>query len=325
MKDSLLLPVVFLLLLILCFALFSLGYLMYLWVTQYVPSNPPSVQWALGAAPGAMRAVFVPSTFVALFVVIMRVARKPGVPFFSYLFALASVAAVFYFGLIGAARFLPGTGDAPPGTSPVEETRAYNPLVAGHFNLIEKATIYPGTVTGDSLGPTFIVDPSSRPAFTAEREGVFDPKTGNAVFADGKKTVPIHPVNPNFAPELAPRNFLASLFGDMKSMSSFLETARGRSRVDFLIALGGMALFSVACMGLAWITRWPLMNVVLVAISFRGLFWLFTLFTNTVATDAFALVVPKRFMPVAPAIGLAALGVIFILWTIFFIRPPARD
>jgi hypothetical protein len=67
------------------------------------------------------------------------------------------------------------------------------------------------------------------------------------------------------------------------------------------------------------------LNIILVALCFRALFWLSSLFSTQVATDAFALVVPKQFMPVAPSMGLGALAVLIMLWNIFFIRPPARQ
>jgi hypothetical protein len=111
----------------------------------------------------------------------------------------------------------------------------------------------------------------------------------------------------------------------MAALDDFLERAHMSSLADFGIALGGVLLFSVSCMGFAWLTKWPVVNVVLVTVGFRALFWLYSLFSTQVARDAFALVVPKQFLPVAPAFGLGALAVILLIWNILFIRPPARE
>ncbi|HUX21181.1 MAG TPA: hypothetical protein VMW69_08060 [Spirochaetia bacterium] len=315
MKDSLILPVVFLGLLLACAILFTLGSLMYLWDTQFVPASSPSLAWAVASAPTALRGVFIPATLTALFVTIMRIARRPGIALLSIVLVLVVSAACLFYGLSFMDRLLHATG--------TETGRSYNPLVANTFNVTKSATLFPEEVRDDSLGPTLLVVPAKNPSFTVEARGKFDPTGWSAVFS--KQTVPIVPRNPTLTAELAPRGFLAALFGDMTSLGAYLQRARASSMIAFAIALGGVVLFSVSCVAFAWLTRWPVLNIILLALCFRALFWLSSLFATQVATDTFALVVPKQFMPVAPSIGLGALAVLIMLWNIFFIRPPARQ
>lgn len=317
MKDSLLLPVIFLVLLVVCSVLLGVGYLMYQWDVQYVPSTPPNLHWAVAAAPAALRTIFVPAALAAFFLVIMRVARRPGVPFFSLLFSLAMLFAGLHYGLIAVNHL--------QALQAGSVNRSYNPILAGRFNLLGGGIVYPQKVDGDALGPTLVVSPQAKLAFSVQQSGRYDQSGSKLIFGAGKLTLPVRPPNPNLSPVLAPRGFLSGFVSDIMALSAFLERWNRGSRVNFAIALGGVVLFSVGAIGFAWVTRWPLLNVFLVAVCFRLLFWLFTLFTNTVATDAFALVVPARYMPLAPSIGLGALGAIFLLWDIAFIRPPVRE
>jgi hypothetical protein len=315
MKDSLLLPVIFLGLLLACFVLFALGYLMYSWDTQFVPANPPTLKWAIAAAPTALRTVFVPATFTALFLVIIRIARRPGIALLSFLLTLVFAAAILFFG--------PASIDQVLGSADGATLRSYTPLLAGQFNQTNTAVIYPQEVNGETLGPTLLIVQSKGPTFDLASQGSFDPASWSAVFP--KRTVPIEPRNPSLSSGLAPRGFLADLFHDISALDAYLRGARDGSLLSFAIALGGVVLFSVSCIAFAWLTRWPVVNVILVAICFRALFWLYSLFSTPVATDAFALVVPKPYMAVAPSLGLGALAVAFMLCNIFFIRPPARQ
>lgn len=314
MRDSLILPVIFLGLLLACFVAFTLGYLIYLWDIQYVPTDPPNLKWVVSAAPGVMRRVFVPSTIVALFLLIMRTARKPGIAVLSVLLTLIVSGAVLYFGLTYA--------DSVLGSQNPEAVRHFNPLTAQTFNQTQAATLYPEVVQGDSLGATLVVTPSKKPSFEFQRRGDFQPAEWSVQFSN--LSVPIRPRNPALSSEIAPRGFLASLFADIGALDSYLKTMQTGSLTDFAIALGGVLLFSVSCIAFAWFTKWPVVNIVVVAICFRAVFWLFSLFSSQIATDAFDLVIPKPYMPVAPSIGLGALGLLIIIWNIFFVRPPAR-
>ena len=314
MRDSLILPLIFLGLLLACFVAFTLGYLIYLWDAQYVPTDPPTLKWAVAAAPGAMRRVLVPSTIVALFLLIMRTARKPGIAVLSVLLTLLVSGAVLYLGLTYAGTVL--------GSQNAEPVRHFNPLAAQTFNQTHGATLYPEEVQGDSLGPTLIIVPSKKPSFEFQQRGGFQPSDWSVQFSN--LTVPIRPRNPDLSSEIAPRGFLASLFADIGALDTYLKSMQRGSLIHFAIALGGVLLFSVSCIAFAWFTRWPVVNIVVVAICFRGVFWLFTLFSSQIAKDAFSLVIPKPYMTVAPSIGLGALGLLIIIWNIFFVRPPAR-
>lgn len=317
MRDSLLHPVLFLLLTLLCLVLFAAGYLVYLWDIQYLPSSVPSLSWAVKLAPQALHTAFVPAVISGLFLLIVRIARRPGVPFLSFLLPFAAAVALLYFGIVEGGKLV---GPLKPPTP-----RIYNPLLPHHFNRVGSKIIYPMSVDGAALGPTLVIDPGAKTPFTLEPGGSFNSRSWSASFAGGKLSIPIRPHNPSLTEELAPRGFLAQLISDAEGMNTFLARAGRGPRRELLIAVGGIALFAAGCIGLAWATRWPLVNVFLVAVAFRALFWLFRLFSDPAATSAFSVAVPSPYLGVSPSVGLGAVGVLFLLWTILFIRPPARE
>jgi hypothetical protein len=312
MKDSLLLPFYFAGMFILLILILTAGVLMYLWNVQYVPTAPPRLGWLLHTAGSAALRVFLFSIIGAVLLSLIRVSHRPGVPFLSFVLLLVSSAAVLFYGFSRLSVMTQGT-DA-------SETRTYNPIVPGVFNRLATATIFPESVAGGSLHDIVAVEGSGDQALSFHGSGSYDSAKHEVTYPNRTAAIQISPENPNFGPLYTPAPFVASLVSDTLTLNRGLRLALASSRLLYLIACAGIILFAMGSMVFARLTRWPLLNAVLLLASFRALFWLDTLFTSPSLSSLISSMVPEPYLPVAPFLGLGAIAVLLILWQLLFVR-----
>jgi hypothetical protein len=296
------------------FVLLSAGFVIFLWNNAYIPSNPPTLQWAKSNIRPAAWATFPISVIIALLISFIRIARRPGIGVVSFVLMLAAGLASLYFGTIGLSRIAPGHKNIVQ--------RQFTPLSAGSFNQVAGASLFPLRVDGRAIRTLLVVneEDAAPPDMRLIQNAQFDASGWRVTTAPSGGPVAISPPNPDFTPLYQPPAFLTALFSDVAEMNRAIDRAFGESTELFAIQCAGIVVFVMGCLFFARFTAWPLLNAFFVLASFRGLLWLNTLFANTSATQIAATVVPRRFLPVSPALALAAIGVILILLQILFLR-----
>jgi hypothetical protein len=112
--------------------------------------------------------------------------------------------------------------------------------------------------------------------------------------------------------------FLKDLFIDFSLSAGQFETRLNQGFVPFALYIASLCLFLVSLRGLLDLSDWPLANLLLGALAFRGVL-IFETFLNTPETQEFiGLFLGKSLPPVfiSPAI-LSVLGVLILLYTVF--------
>src|SRR5208337_3940605 len=104
--------------------------------------------------------------------------------------------------------------------------------------------------------------------------------------------------------------FTALFLRDVRTMTSDFQRLLVTSRVEFFASSFALVLLCAASLMLLRITRWPLLNIMLLALAIRGYFSLYHLLAVSFApqlaevmTDAFV----ARMFPSAVFVGLAVI------------------
>ncbi len=305
--DSLLIPLLALSVFIVIFALLVLCSIIYSWVGSYNPSVPVSLGRFLGQLPAASKAVLFSAVVATTLFLIYRIRKRPGLRLLSFLFALASVGALLFFGMAGLDR-LSGRGAA-------REAQAVQPFVPQRFEVLRSATLYVERVQGTRLFGVAVVRPNADPAITFASEAQFHPKGMTIALPQG--SLAVSPANPDFGPVFQPPPFLRALLSDMGWATAAVQRAFAASRLDFAIAAGAILLFCMSCMMLARLTRWPLLNALLTLVVFRGVFWVLPILQTPPAAQVERQIAAALHLSAwrasLPSFALILLGVIFIL------------
>ena len=316
--DSLLIPLLCGVIFIILFALISFGSVIYSWDGGYNPTVPLHLSWLVGQLPAVMESVLLPTVVATTLFLIYRIRKRPGVRPLSFLLALASVAALLYFGMAALGRLYPHGVTA--------EVQPVRPFVPKRFAVLHTATLYAEGVTGTTLSGLAVIQPGRDPAIAYAVKAQFRPKEMTVVLPG--ETIPVAPANPDFGPIFQAPPFLSAFFSDMNWAANAVRQAFATSRVDFAIVAGAILLFCMSCTMVSRLFSWPLLNAFLTLLVFRGLFWVLPVLHSKPALDierqigtAFRL---DAWAPSLPWFALALLGAIFILVDFTLLRKRGR-
>jgi hypothetical protein len=136
------------------------------------------------------------------------------------------------------------------------------------------------------------------------------------------------PALPPVSFESDPSPFLQDLYIDFSLSAGQFETRLDQGALPFALYIASLCLFLVSLRGLLGLSTWPLANILIGALAFRGVL-AFETFLNKGETQEFiGLFLGKTLAPafVSPAI-FSALGVLILLYTVFafFARDRSRD
>ena len=316
--DSLLIPLLCGIAFVVIFALVSAGSVIYSWDGGYNPTAPLHLAWFVQQLPSAMDNALLASVVATTLFLIYRIRKRPGVRPLSFLLALASVAALLYFGMVAFARLYPH--------GVASESQPVRPFVPKRFAVLHAATLYAEGVEGTTLSDVVVVRPEGDHAITFAPKARFLPKEMEVVLPGGK--VPVAPANPDFGPIFQAPPFLSAFLADVSWASAAVRQAFAASRRDFAIVAGAILLFCMSCTMVSRLFSWPLLNGFLTLLVFRGLFWVLPILHSKPALDierqigsAFRL---EASVPSLPWFALALLGVIFILVDFTLLRRRGR-
>jgi hypothetical protein len=109
----------------------------------------------------------------------------------------------------------------------------------------------------------------------------------------------------NRNPELPP--LLSVFFKEIRSLNTVFTGSIVLFDLQFLLGCAAISLFIVSCWTFVHITRWPLFNAVIVLVVFRGVFFLFTLVSDTFLREMTRNIVDATMLDFVP-LGAIILG-----------------
>jgi hypothetical protein len=257
-----------------------------------------------------------PAVLLSIVLLGFRMVRRPFSRFLGFLIVLAAGYAVLVNGLVWTHR-------AAAAVRPVAAaTAARKYLPAGSFTAMGPVYVAPRTVKGDALGAVLVVDPAAKaPRFTVYRSGTVA-VAGGAVSLQLAGTKPAtirQEVRPAATPLFAADWFTDLFLRDFRVLTADLETLLGASFARFLFACFALIFLVSASLVLLRITRWPLFNVLLLALAVRGYLLLYHALSVDLAPATARIVADPLLARLAPSAAFIALGVLLLLVDILFV------
>jgi hypothetical protein len=319
-KEPLRVP--FLLLFILLCALVALSALDLLAWWGAVASGTGRFTLAFAAArlPRSVFQAMIPSVLLSLVLIGMRMARRP----FSRLLGLILCLAVSYAALVNGMIWMRQLASR---SKPVQASAAqYFPQ--GAFAAVGDAMVSARSVQGDTLRGVVVARPagSSTPgAGNRSARLAAAPKAAATVTTSTVTvTVPGRPAlagRPSmtreavFAPDVVTGYFLR----DLGAITADFERLLASSLPEFFAACAALLFLCTASFVLLRVSRWPMLNVLLLVLAVRGYAALWRLLSAEAAPRIARLVTDPLLARMFPAAAMAALGVVLLLVDILFV------
>jgi len=316
-KEPVKLPFVFLFILICVSAVLSALSVFSLW-GSVDSAQPFTFSYLLQRVPRAAFETLVPSVLLSIVLVGLRMARHR----FSRFLGFAIILAVGYIVMVNGMIWLSSVAakEKPvPGARP----QYLRPLT---FLRIGDAEVAPAAVTGGRLAGVLLYEPargdtrlSVFPGGTAEPAG-----SGLSVILSGAGTRRIEgePEVPG-AGVFAPDQFTGLFLRDIATLTSDFERLMREALPQFFAASFALVFLSAASLMLLRLTRWPLVNVILLACAARGYFSLYHVLAVNVTPSVSSVVTDPLLVLLFPSAAFLALGLILLLIDILFI-PASR-
>jgi len=313
-KEPLKIPFIFLFILICTTFVCAVLDMLSVWGLYESAGRGFTLATAVQRLPRSIYDVLVPSVVLSIVLLGFRLARRP----FSRFIALLIVFGVGYIVLVNGMLWLQPIAGASPAAQ--ESARQYIP--PSTFIRIGERMINVRSLTDTRARAILVFDPAREGArFTVAPEGT-------AVISGGAlklTTSGPRPLTITGAPDLswtsvfAADRFTSLFLRDVRTMSSDFQRLLETSRAEFFASSFALVLLCTASLMLLRITRWPLVNIMLLGIAVRGYFSLYHLLAVSFAPQL-AQVVTDRFVArMFPSAVFVGLAVLFLLVDILFI------
>ena len=312
MSESWKVPFVFLFLLVcttfLCAALDTLS----AWGLSGAGGGRFTLLFAARQFPRSIYGVLVPSVVLSIVLLGLRIARRR----ISRFVALFIVLAVGYLALVNGMLWIRPLAGSP---AAAESPREF--LAPSTFARVGDRVVAVRSLVGDRATAVLIYDASATPRFTVAPAADATVRGGMlTITTEGRR-----PLTISGAPDLtwtsvfAPDRFTDLFLRDIRTVSTDFQRLQVSSRGQFFTACFALVFLCTASLMLLRLTRWPLINVMLLGIAVRGWFSLYHFLAVSIAPQV-ARAAPDSFTArMVPSIAFVALGVLFLLIDILFL------
>jgi hypothetical protein len=270
--------------------------------------------WAARRFPRSLFEVMIPSVIISIVMLGMRMTRKP----FSRLLGLLIVLAVGYTTLVNGMIWFRNLGAR---STPAPEVPLQY-LQPSTFLRVGDSIVNARSISGAVLKGVLLVDPGA----TQSRLAVYPAATASARAG----TLSVTPVGQpqrrvSGSPELAgagifaPDRITAFFLRDVHTLNADFEALLRGSLPEFFAACFAFVFVCAASLALLRLTRWPLLNLMILVAAIRGLFSLYHLLAVTLAPQISAMLTDRLVARLLPSASLAVIGVLLLLIDIIFI------
>jgi hypothetical protein len=340
-KEPVTLPFVFLFILLCATILLAALDLLSAWGTLEAGARPFTLGWAIARVPRSVLEVMIPSFVLSILIVGIRMARKP----ISRLLGLVIVLGVSYVALVNGMIWMRSLASRTAAAS--EAPRRV--IRASTFLRLGEARAAVSSIEGSAVSGVLLFDPSrGERRFAVFASGSVARKDGVVtLMLPGRKPLELtegirgntaaqairgntaaqairgNTAAPRSGPSedalFAPERFAGRLLRDIRTLTGDFEALLAGSLGRFFAACFSLLFLCTASLVLLRLTRWPLANLMLLALAFRGYFLLYHFLVARVAPEVGRVVKDSIFAGLFPAGAMAALGVVLLLVDILFI------
>ena len=314
MKEPLKIPFVFLFLLlctsVVCAVLDSVS----AWGLSGSAGGRFTLLFAAQHLPRSLYDVLVPSVVLSIVLLGLRIARRQISRFLAFVIVLG----VGYVVLVNGMLWIrPLVGAPPAAPSP----RQF--LAPSTFARVGDRLVAVRSLTEGRARAVLIYDASTTPRFTVVPAADATVHAGTLTLtSEGPRALTI-----SGAPDLtwtsvfAADRFTELFLRDIRTMSADFQHLLAAARGEFFVAAFALVFLCTASLMLLRLTRWPLINVMLLGIAARGWFSLYHFLAVSVAPQVSRALTDSFTARMAPSLAFLALGVLFLLVDILFLPP----
>lgn len=317
MKDSLLLPVIFLLIFLVVFLLIAGLATLKSWGECFPEGNNTLVEAIFHNLPVRLLQILPVSILISLAALFIRILIKPGSRFFSFLFPLGTAFAVLIFGYYFLNEI-----------SPHSEKRAVKAerfLLPGKFTELGGYTVYTESLQDGEAANLILIEDKKSGIENERKKFNFYSRVEIKADAQG---ITLHPLNEkgvkinarpvySFIFQEEPR--LSSLFRDIGLLNAELDRQYHNSRTGFLILSFSLVFFCVASSVFMRISRWPLLNFIIVLLILRGIFSLFRFLKTEIILELKKVLADSPLIDSLPAMIFLFLGLVILFIDLVFV------
>ncbi len=304
MKKALTLPLFILGLTVVFLAVFSVLSLLAVW-GAYAEAGTSAARLAVSRAPLSVRAALPGAILCALVFAFVRIARDPPPRFPSFVLCLGTVFALLHFGILGLTAL--ASGEEPPA-----DYRAF--VRVGGLTPLGSGALYIHPLAGsvmvdeDREPPRFLYSPDAPPARDSGAAAEWLPALLRAT-----SHTPLH------ASAFKLDRFPAVFLKDIAAVFESLTTAEDRPPWVSIVACVSLALFLTSSSFIVRMSRWPVLNILLLFFVWRGAFFVQRLFVGELGAEVARIVDSPVIALLLPSLSLAVPAVAFLIVDLAFV------
>jgi hypothetical protein len=318
MKEPLRLPFVLLLVFLCTLAVLTSLQLFAGWGLEDWPVRSFTLELAAARLPRALFEVMLPAVLLSVVLLGFRMVRRPFSRLLGFLIVLGVSYAVLVNGMIWSHRAESGVRQG------VGTSAAAQMLPPDSFTAVGARYVAAAAVNGDRLEAVLVIDPArTAPRFTLYASGTVSTKGGVASLqlAGAKPLSLREEMKPAAASLFAADRFTELFLRDFRVMTGNLRELLIRSPGRFLFACFGLLFLVSASLVLLRITRWPLLNVLLLVLAVRAYLLLYHWLAVDLAPTIARIVSDPLLAQLAPSAAFVVLGGFLLLVDILFVPP----
>jgi len=350
MKDSLLLPVILLLIFLVVFLLIAGLATLKNWGECFSEGSNTLVEAISYNLPVRLLQILPVSILISLVALFIRILVKPGSRFLSFLLPLGTAFAVLIFGYYflnetshRAGRPVRAALYGPPDTGrPIRAPTAYGLrptashtekravkaerfLLPGKFIDLGGYTVYTESLQNGKAANLIIMEDGKSATENEQKKFNFYSRVeikadaqGITLYSSDMKGVEIK-ARPVYSFIFQEDSRLSSFFRDIGLLNAELDRQYHNSRIGFLILSFSLLFFCVASSVLMRISRWPLLNFMIGLLILRGIFSLFRFLKTEIILELKKVLVDFPLIDFLPAVIFIFLGLVLLLIDLVFV------
>jgi len=303
LKETFLVPVVFLLVLLLVTAVLAFSVFLYVTVSAYNPATGIPWKIILTSLPAQLPRLLPVIFSFPILVVSIRIHRRSGPRWVSQLF-LAVISCILLVLSSGRLQPAPFPGNEVIPVSPV--------IIPDQISIFDDAIVYAEDRDGVLLRYLFIKNyRNTESRFTHYRTTFIVNNTiedGN-----GNTLVSFSTSNPVFRRLFEPPDTLEGFFQDITVVSQRFHTASAKGGSFSLLVFGAFVVFCIAIQTAGRVTRWPLINICLALAFYRGFFYLYRITMNKDIQSMLGTSLSPDMLQTLPEIMLLAIAAVLFM------------
>jgi hypothetical protein len=273
-----------------------------------------TLAYAVQRFPRSLFDVLVPSVVLSIVLLGLRLARRQLSRFVAFFLVLG----IGYLALVNGMLWIRPLASLPPAA---EIPAQY--IAPSRFVSVGGRMILARSLSGGRARAVLLYDPVGTPTrFSVAPEATATVRGGQLTLT----TVGPQPVTLRGSPDLtwtsvfAADRFTEILLRDVRTMTADFQGLLAASRAEFFASSFALVFLCTASLMLLRVTRWPLVNVMLLGIAVRGWFWLYHYLAVSAAPQLSRALTDSFVARMAPSGAFLAIGVLFLLVDIIFLR-----